>query len=83
MKKIFLMLIIMLSCISYSQSRIDPVRLFDKTTLSYYLNPNNEFIRGWNWGTMGKKIDEALNTKYYHGIPTTELLNNTFFRISK
>ena len=56
---------------SFSQNMSDPPSLFRGTypvttlsssDLSYISNTTtNKFILGWNWASIGKRLDEALN----------------------
>jgi hypothetical protein len=44
----------------YSQTLLTPPPL-DNVKNSQYTNRDpNEFILGWNWSSIGKKLDEAL-----------------------
>ena len=54
----------------YTQDIIDPPKSFNKDTLSIYDNANS-FVIGWNWGGIGRKMDEALSATTYHSIPMT------------
>ena len=46
---------------SFSQDKINPPKL-DNISNSSLINRNNSgFQRGWNWGSKGRALDEALN----------------------
>jgi len=47
-----------------AQDKVDPRRLFNKATDTLINSNINEFAKGWNWGTSGRKLDEALNINY-------------------
>ncbi len=51
-----------------SQDVIDPRPLFNKDTLSVFDRIDNKFITGWNWGTAGAKLDNAMNINTYHSM---------------
>ncbi len=76
--KLFIMCFITLFSIKTncnSQNVIDPPSLLRGaySTLSKADTNNigkgnaNKFILGWNWGSPGKKLDEALKINTYHG----------------
>ncbi len=71
MKKIILIVLtIVLFAISLTaQSKIDPPALFNSNTESVIKKESTNFLRGWNWGSSGRKLDEALLINSYHSLP--------------
>ena len=65
MKHIILLVGIFISISNlYSQNPIDPPALpidFSDTTVFDRNWEQSNFIRGWNWGDKGRKLDEAMN----------------------
>ena len=61
MKKSILAIIAFILVISTvkAQDIIDPPRLFNKDTSSVIITNINEFVRGWNWDSPGRKLDLA------------------------
>lgn len=59
---------------SKSQNTFDPLPVSPNisfSTTSVY-DPkfyNNHFLRGWNWGSVGRKLDDALFINSYHHMP--------------
>ena len=73
MKDLILLLMITLSIDLFSQNTIDPPNLFLIQNDSLHqdtgiLNggPQTKFIIGWNWSSLGVKLDDALNINTYH-----------------
>jgi hypothetical protein len=60
-----------------SQDKIDPIKIFDKNTVNYVNLDTNSFQIGWNWGSVGRKLDEALFINSYHHMPE-EFVNNNY-----
>lgn len=50
---------------SFAQNRIDPPKVIDKTSDTVFINNSNEFIKGWNMGENGKRLDDAIRVNYY------------------
>ena len=69
MKKLLICLVAIVSIISaYSQDIIDPPKLptdFNDSTIYDKNFTNTNFIRGWSFGTPGRKLDEAMYMNYY------------------
>lgn len=76
MKK--LLIILMIPFVSFGQNKIDPIPILTDTTANYdIIDPiQHDFILGWNWGTPGKKLDDALLMNLYHGYPTSGQSSN-------
>lgn len=76
MKKFLILLLFPL--ISLGQNKIDPPSIITDTTAYYdILRPNQDkFFIGWNWGTPGKKLDDAMYINMYHGYPKVLSGNN-------
>lgn len=61
--------LILLTVASYSQNVIDPPILpigFDSTALFDRNFNDTTFILGWNWGSPGRALDEAMRINFYH-----------------
>ncbi|OGU60328.1 MAG: hypothetical protein A2X64_03810 [Ignavibacteria bacterium GWF2_33_9] len=53
----------------FSQNIIDPPKLphnFNDPGIYDRNFDKNNFLLGWNWGSPGKKLDDALGINYYH-----------------
>lgn len=62
-------LFILFSFSCYCQNIIDPPRLpigFDSTALFDRTFNDTTFILGWNWGSPGRALDEAMRINFYH-----------------
>ncbi len=73
MKKLIIITAILLVAgieISFSQDKIDPPSLDSLQTSNLVKRNNPGFILGWNWGSAGRKLDEALQINTYHNFPT-------------
>ena len=64
-------LIILFPVLLIAQDNIDPLPIISDTTENYdiIVPEQQDFILGWNWGTAGKKLDDALNVNFYHSYP--------------
>ncbi len=76
MKKLLLLLFVPIMLLG--QNKIDPLPILTDTTANYdIIDPvQHDFILGWNWGTPGKKLDDALLMNLYHGYPTAGQSSN-------
>src|SRR5690606_31257831 len=54
-----------------SQNNIDPPSLINDSTVNKELikREQNSFLLGWNWGSPGEKLDDALYINAYHDMP--------------
>ena len=72
MRIIIIAILMALPCYIFAQDKLDPNPIGFTTTplnsMTIQRNPN-KFIRGWNWGSAGRKLDEALNINTYHNFP--------------
>jgi hypothetical protein len=71
MKKIIIAIALSFMVINlYSQNIVDPPKLSNFNTINtniYDINFNKDsFLLGWNWGSAGLALDQALNMNYYH-----------------
>jgi hypothetical protein len=71
-KSIYILLVILTNTFCFGQNLIDPPNYFlQDTTLIRYKNTMighyPGFLRGWNWGTDGKALDEAMYINTYQG----------------
>ncbi len=68
MKKIIFLLLIINLNLLISQDLINPPKLqrLDTTTA---IDRSNSFVKGWNWGSPGQKLDSALLMNSYHDFP--------------
>ena len=70
MKTLLIYLVAIVSIISaYSQDIIDPPKLptnFNDTAIYDKNFTDTNFIRGWSWGTPGRKLDEAMFMNYFN-----------------
>lgn len=73
-----LLILLLFPFISLAQDKIDPLPIITDTTGNYnIIDPiQHHFILGWNWGSPGKKLDDALFMNFYHGYPTAGQDNN-------
>ncbi len=57
---------------AYSQDLINPPKLqrLDTTTA---IDRSNNFVKGWNWGSPGKKLDSAMLMNAYHDFPESSI----------
>lgn len=71
MKYFFILLLTPIAL--FSQNIIDPPPIVTDTTGNFdVIDPvQHKFILGWNWGSPGKKLDDALYMNFYHGYPFT------------
>jgi len=55
-------ILLLLPVLLIAQDNIDPLPIISDTTDNYDIfDPvQKDFILGWNWGTPGKKLDNAL-----------------------
>ena len=47
---------------SYGQDIIDPQPLFNKINVPQIQSQTNEFVRGWNWESIDRRLDSAMNS---------------------
>ena len=75
--KIFIF-ILLFPIFVFSQDKIDPLPIITDTTGNYsIIDPvQHDFFLGWNWGTPGRKLDDALLMNMYHGYPTAGSIND-------
>ncbi|MFH1049658.1 MAG: hypothetical protein V1779_01865 [bacterium] len=73
MKNIIIVIVVLISFLNlYSQDIIDPPSIpinFNDTTVFDRNWEQNHFIKGWNWGSKGRNLDEALLINTYHNFP--------------
>ena len=69
MKKILLVLLLPFAI--SAQNIIDPLPIISDTTGNYDVieREQDKFIIGWNWGSEGEKLDDAMYMNSYHGYP--------------
>ncbi len=71
MKKTFIAEILILVFVfmkGYSQDLINPPVLQNIDTCQRVNHGSLGFVKGWNWGSPGARIDSALNINFYHNI---------------
>lgn len=58
----YIILLLLSTTILLAQNIIDPPAVIVDTMSNYNVieKVQDEFILGWNWGTPGKKVDNAL-----------------------
>ncbi|MFH1051765.1 MAG: hypothetical protein V1779_12660 [bacterium] len=74
MKNYYLFVIAITLCtnalILHSQNYLSPTTLtFTDTTDVFQRGIPDEFVIGWNWGSPGRNLDEALLINTYHDFP--------------
>jgi hypothetical protein len=63
-------IIIILICatsLCKSQTVLDPPSIINQLDQNMLSTTNNQFPIGWNWGSIGRKLDSALLFNYWHG----------------
>jgi hypothetical protein len=64
-----LIFIVVIACFQIifanSQDLINPPALIVLDTFSMVNRNPNEFVKGWNWGSPGRQLDEAMRINYY------------------
>lgn len=72
MKKLFILAVIFMitgNTALLAQDIIDPSPLPRIDTSSFINRTQPGFILGWNWGSTGRALDQALNINTYHDYP--------------
>ncbi len=69
MKILIVLLLLITINITNSQDLIDPPKLHVVDTCSILVRQTNSFIKGWNWGSPGLKLDSAMLMNSYHDYP--------------
>lgn len=74
----YLIILLLFPILVSGQDKIDPLPIITDTTGNYsIIDPvQHDFFLGWNWGTPGKKLDDALFMNFYHGYPIEGSINN-------
>ena len=72
MKKAVITLLVFVYAMGINaQNIIDPPAIDLVDTSSIIKWNYRGFIKGWNWGSTGAGLDEALGINFYHGFPAT------------
>lgn len=68
MKQLILVLLIFNINLLISQDLINPPKL-QRLDTSTAIDRSKNFVKGWNWGSPGKKLDSAMLMNTYHDFP--------------
>ncbi|MCX6153894.1 MAG: hypothetical protein NT007_07035 [Candidatus Kapabacteria bacterium] len=73
--KTILVILAFIPTLIFGQDRIDPPKLYLLDTASVVDRNWSGFMRGWNWGCYGQKLDSALHINFYHYGTLTDSFN--------
>ncbi len=79
MKKIIIIAVFFAAiCVVYTQNILTPPTILKDSDSTYIEKENKTFLLGWNWGSEGRLLDEALYINAYHDLrlDRTDYKNN-------
>jgi len=60
-------------CISFAQNNLDPAPLTLTGWNKNVMENQTGYVKGWNWGSIGGRLNDAIGINYWHnGAETTE-----------